>query len=251
MSESNFDTYLVKIVKPIISELRKSGMLEKFFFIKYEDSDTHIRLRICLKSLDEVWKCRYMIAEKLSNKEILRLSIEEYDREIERYGEHNIESIENIFYEDSLYFLDNNNDDYNDELNDELKAVAIRVNTIMDSFAYAWEEKFDFFERLIYDIGYFGKKENRVSGDLIFRELGKDLIRSLHLNSEEDSKFSIHAKILKENNSPTAFENLMRSIVHMTVNRYLAKFDRTKEYMIYYLLKKGYTSLIKINNYVV
>ncbi|WP_411973146.1 lantibiotic dehydratase [Sphingobacterium sp. Lzh-3] len=251
MSESNFDTYLVKIVKPIISELRKNGMLEKFFFIKYEDSDTHIRLRICLKSLDEAWKCRYMIAEKLSSEEILRLSIEEYDREIERYGEHNIESIENIFYEDSLHFLDHKNKDYSDELNDELKAVAIRVNTIMDSFAYAWEEKFEFFERLIHDIGYFGKKENRVNGDLIFRDLGKDLIRSLHLNSEEDRMFSIHSRMLKESNAPTVFENLMRSIIHMTVNRYLAKFDRTKEYMIYYLLKKGYTSLIKINNYVV
>lgn len=251
MSESNFDAYLIKTVKPIISELRKSGILEKFFFIKYEDSDTHIRLRICLKSLDEVWKWRYKIAEKLSGEEILRLSIEEYDREIERYGENNIESIENIFYEDSLHFLDSKSYDCNDELNDELRAVSIRLNTILDSFDYALEEKFEFFDRLTNDIGYFGKKENRVNGDLIFRELGKDLIRSLHLNSDEERMPSIHAGILKESNSSIVFENLMRSILHMTVNRYLAKFDRTKEYMIYYLLKKGYTSLIKINNYVV
>lgn len=84
-------------------------LIKKWFFIRYEEGGHHLRLR--LELIDS--KDSYIVISGLNSalKEdsmsglISDLSIKTYVRELERYGENNIESVEELFHADSKIVL--------------------------------------------------------------------------------------------------------------------------------------------------
>ncbi|MBX3230457.1 MAG: lantibiotic dehydratase [Labilithrix sp.] len=100
------DSLLSDFVAPVLEEGRASGAIESWFFIRYADPATHLRVRfrgsperLLGETLPAVHQA---IAPYLENGSAWKLQLDTYHREVERYGGPNgIELCEQIFEADS------------------------------------------------------------------------------------------------------------------------------------------------------
>ena len=95
------DAVLRDDVRPLVDRLRRDGMLDRWFFLRYRDPLPHIRLRFCSEAriLDQL----ALQAESwLRDGDIESYAFDTYHREIERYGGGaTFAEIENVFDHDS------------------------------------------------------------------------------------------------------------------------------------------------------
>lgn len=103
------DTILVKAITPLINYLVKENIISKWFFLRYYDSDFHLRIRLLLTNKNQTG---YVIQQiniyllKYHNHDIIwKIQYDTYIREIERYGNKTIELSESIFSTDSSIIL--------------------------------------------------------------------------------------------------------------------------------------------------
>jgi len=94
----------------VVEKLYKKKLLDKFFFVLYQDiNGPHLRLRFLTSNESGHREIVTTIAETFSpylEKGIIcKIVAETYNRELERYGEQNIEEIETIFSVNSWYTL--------------------------------------------------------------------------------------------------------------------------------------------------
>lgn len=90
------------------NSLKEENLIDKFFFLRYADPQSHIRLRLKCKKVDEdfinilnKW-FKHLRDEGLLTKVVF----DTYFKEVERYGgEELIELAEDVFYKDSLLIL--------------------------------------------------------------------------------------------------------------------------------------------------
>lgn len=103
------DHILVEKLYPIILELNEKKLILKWFFIRYKDTDDHLRIRFLLSkpnSLTEVIAKIYPILNiLLEQNTVWKIQTDTYQREIERYGEKTIEESETLFWHDSEMIL--------------------------------------------------------------------------------------------------------------------------------------------------
>lgn len=92
---------ILRTIYSLCQTLKELMLIEKWFFIRYKDSDNHIRLRVL--STADIAEVSKLILEglKVHESEIPRISIDTYERELERYGGTFIEESEELFYYDS------------------------------------------------------------------------------------------------------------------------------------------------------
>ncbi len=84
------DRVLVEHVGPLIRQLREDGVVDRWFFIRYADPSRHLRVRFhgrpgelvaqALPALNEA------LAPALADGLLYRISLDTYEREVERYG---------------------------------------------------------------------------------------------------------------------------------------------------------------------
>jgi len=105
------DRILTEAVGPVIGELRKTGVVDHWFFLRYGDPEHHLRLRLhgepgalrdhALPALTDA------LAPYLADGTIWGVALDTYHREIERYGgDAGIELAERIHAADSDAVLD-------------------------------------------------------------------------------------------------------------------------------------------------
>lgn len=105
------DHVLRDVVAPLVSELRESGAVDRWFYIRYADPDQHLRVRfhgdpqrLAAEALPAVHAAA---APLLDDGRIAKIAFDTYDREIERYGgAEGIELAETLFHADSQAVLD-------------------------------------------------------------------------------------------------------------------------------------------------
>lgn len=83
--------------------------IRKWFFIRYEEPEPHIRLRVQLNHVSEgylvITQFQALLNIDIENSLISDLQIKTYFREIDRYGSDRIELVEQVFFQDSKYIL--------------------------------------------------------------------------------------------------------------------------------------------------
>ncbi len=91
-------TGLAAAEKILFGEIREhfaqwhdQGLIDKWFFIRYKDPATHIRLRLHGIDAPKLWKIvvpalNDVLSKLVNDKRIARFSIDTYVREMERYG---------------------------------------------------------------------------------------------------------------------------------------------------------------------
>ncbi|SHI03237.1 thiopeptide-type bacteriocin biosynthesis domain-containing protein [Chryseolinea serpens] len=102
------DAVLIGFVKPLAEELLRDGIIDRWFFIRYNDPKHHLRIRFHgSHDFYQVIAARFYraIAPFLEADLVQDFCTDTYRRELERYGDDDIQHAETIFFADSICLL--------------------------------------------------------------------------------------------------------------------------------------------------
>jgi len=264
------DGLLIHPISSIIKKLKRMDMIHKWFFIRYSDPDTHLRIRILMKSqtdFEKVVSLFYTDLDKYIKIGLVwKIQIDTYSRELERYGNELIEQAESIFLFDSDCILSIirvlhhvRNEKYRwmialkliDDLLTDFTMNIEEKQKLMDSLSDSFKKEFGFNE---YNAKQFNVK---------FRE-NKKTIESILNHTIDDADFKFFEALVKQRSrkiKPTIkqlqnkFEKqkekglinyLLTSYIHMSMNRLFKSKNRLHELVIYDFMRRYYNSKIAI-----
>lgn len=252
-------------INELSKELKNKDLINKLFFIRYNDLEDHIRVRFYLISpscfQEVVRTVNNKLSEFIKTETISKISIETYIREIERYGNDSIEIIESIFDIDSFFVCSILKKLHlkNDRL--RWNYALLTMNLYFELFNFNLDDKIIFCET---NSGLFfnehgASKELKISLDEKFRSLKYDLENLFNEHTEDqyinDLKSDVleYKQNLKElftslnillNQKEEKFKmNVYSSIIHMHLNRLFVSKQRTNEFVLYFLLARQFKSI--------
>ena len=249
------DKILTTAIKTITEILEEAKIIDKWFFIRYNDPLFHIRLRfhyIKTENRDVIIEVfNKHIQQFVDDKSISKVEIVTYEREIERYFNENIEDSEELFFQDSkliiqiLYFLKFING------NTPRWVYALKnIHILLDTFGLSYSERGMLFERLYdgFSIEFNARKKVRKQIDLKFRDhfsMIEDFLSEAH---EQDSMFRERQiwrfiNNIKNRLSKDELYELISSHIHMSVNRLIKSYPRMHELALYGILQKYYKKI--------
>lgn len=248
------DKILIECVANLVKELRENEWISKWFFIRYTDSDHHFRIRFLLKNksdFDKVINTFFInIKPYIDSKQIWKVDISSYERELERYGSNTIEEIETLFTYDSeyvLWLLSNTDSD-----SDRFIEVFNYIEIFISHFDLTDQQKLYFLDQMLksyqeeFRVETIAKK--RMSAK--YRQIEKSLVSSssVYLNNSIEMNHIIKTILQKQNTETPEIpsNDLMASCIHMTINRLFTSNQRLYELLLYdFLYRKNITQYFK------
>lgn len=100
------DGVLTEAIASVVAELRDRGVIDNWFFIRYGDPDTHLRIRLHgdpeRLNAEALTRMHAVLSPMLTSRRLWRLELATYERETHRYGgPASIECAERLFGLDS------------------------------------------------------------------------------------------------------------------------------------------------------
>ena len=260
MKEDSEDEFIIQKISKIINLATKDIDILKWFFIRYADPNSHIRLRFKVKSklgIKHILPILYQwLAYQVNRQQILRFSIDTYEREVERYGgKQGIESAERFFNQDSKIVI---NLLYNAKLmnyKDKIPICALSIDHMLDKMGMKIKDRILFYRNLTSNINYattnrFTERLNILLAPI--HPIGKNVLQDIIKNSFNPSiskSISDIGKKLKylhaQNKLTVNLNDIIGSYLHMHCNRILS-LKRENELETYILLKR-YTEILYFN----
>lgn len=265
------DKVLLNIIKPICEELEASERIDKWFFIRYSDPDFHLRVRFHATDLSQIGDIiqtfnRY-IDEYISNGTIWKVQNDTYNREMERYGSESIEIIENIFHLDSKAVIDMISAVWDNERDNFRWMWAVKsIDELFNSFGLALDARFRMMDILReafaseFNSNRFLKiqldNKYRVHRNKLNKWLENDgllledptellAIRALFERTKYIFPFVYELNHMdKQEVLEVSTESLLRSLIHMIINRVITSQPRVHEMIIYDFMSRLYKSKI-------
>ena len=264
------DDILINVINPIIKKLQKERFIEKLFFIRFNDPDFHLRIRVLVPNNQHIRELICLFYQKLNkwnqNNLIWKIQLDTYNRELERYNPYLIEDTESLFDIDSLYIIQ-----------------ILRQLRKMQDEKYRWMISLLLIDKLLsdFDFSIEQKKDLMVSASNAFKsEFGFDEYNSKQFNEKYrankatielilnnaiiDENYSRLVKIVNQRSfrMRPVIKNIQQIIqfkrlnirnyagdyIHMTMNRLFRTDNRIYELIIYDFMRRYYTSQIAINN---
>lgn len=262
------DELLFRMIAPFVSNLHKKQLIKKWFFIRYNDTDFHLRIRFLVNNTNNIGDIINLFTKQLNywikNDLIWKVQIDTYNRELERYGNVLIEDAESLFWIDS-----------------EIALLIIKKIAVYGNETYRWMASLKMIDSLLSDFSLnviekqqlmetlsrsfkmeFGFNEHNSKQFNTKYRANKSIIESV-LNNTIDNKDaksvyspviyrsgrlapvveSIKRKLKKENVTITLNE-LLASYIHMMINRLFRSKNRFHELIIYDFMRRYYTSEI-------
>lgn len=268
--ERTADSVLIDAVAPVIAKLREEGAIDGWFFIRYADPDSHLRVRLHGKparlGAEALTRMHARLAPLLNEGRLSRIELATYERETLRYGgADNIERAEQLFAIDSDAALETLASCQGDEgsqlrwqlalvgadrwLHDfglDLDARRAFVRRVRDAFVT------EFNARNKGTQGWFAerfRKERKsleallaadpatVSGPLA-AGIGALVERSRRSAPLIEAMHVLH----RQRRLAVSIEDLANSVIHMFINRLLNSSQRAHELVIYEFLARLYDS---------
>ncbi|MFK8010003.1 MAG: lantibiotic dehydratase [Saprospiraceae bacterium] len=264
---------LTEIIGPFADDLIKKQIIDKWFFLRYDDPDYHLRVRFhrSNKSDNSDW---YLILEHLQAKlndyvkeeHTLKIMVDTYQRELERYGSETIESSESIFYADSVAiykFAGMLHGNEGEEV--RWKFGLISIDLLLNDFGFSWKEKKELLANLSADFFQEFTVHSESGGKYVSKAI-RDRYRKYKLEianllSNDKSKidpdlldayrcFEERSEIIKHHTekinsvSKNERDSIVASYIHMTMNRLFIANQRKHELVIYHFMNKFYESII-------
>jgi thiopeptide-type bacteriocin biosynthesis protein len=262
------DSVLQRVVAPLVRSAQVAGHVDRWFFIRYQDPEPHLRVRfhgdrqaLCASVLPRLNELATVaMAEKL----MYRIDLGTYEREIERYGSGmGIELAERLFHADSeavLAVVESFSGDSGQEyrwrlayygmdrlLNDFGLDLAARLEfTTRMRDVFAGEFRAD--SRLRQSIGTRLRQRRPALQALL--EGGESVRRgpmavSLEAFDQRSQELYTVAGEIRawSSRGDMAFDRLLKSYIHMFVNRIIRSSPLAHEYVLYDLLSSHYRAL--------
>ena len=257
--EKASDELLIQSIYPTVQQLLQTQIIQAFFFVRYQDTDPHLRLRFRGNPHVEFYQYVVRAIEKALHKAVTsgvvnRVQVDTYQRELERYGLEQIERCEQLFHYDSLStvtFLANTDGTFDEDLR---FAVAIaKIDRLLAGLRLPIGEcrrllshlKEQFFEE-------FG-------GESALRHQLNDKYRFYRplINQAVDPTFDPADGIWEWQQQQTDLLQqlataladtdrvfgIAASLIHMIVNRLFPSKQRVYELVLYHCLAKHYDSV--------
>ena len=262
------DDLLIRGITPILKKLQRKHIFEKWFFIRYSDSDFHLRIRLLLSDVRYTGIVSLLFYQQLNkwnhNHLLWKVQLDTYNRELERYGENLIEEAESIFYADSECIVSiiknlNGNENYR-------WMIALRlIHELLSDFDLNMEEK----QKLMKEVSKSYKSEfgftefNSKQFNSKFRE-NKKTVESVLNNRFDEKEFVLVSQSIKKRSKQLApiveqikrkakknndVNALLKSYLHMMLNRLFRSKNRLHELILYDFMHRYYTSEIAKEKY--
>jgi thiopeptide-type bacteriocin biosynthesis protein len=248
------DTLLLDVFKPLSEELFKQKVIDKWFFIRYLDSEPHIRVRFHLLDIFQlgflILKIKDLLVPYHESKQLWNIQLATYKRETKRYGSNTINEAEFFFYYDSKMILEIIKSSKNDEI--RFLMLFNWLENMLILFNFEDKKTLSFLKELQEQ----SKKEFNVN-KMIRKELSyKYRMLEPQLFNKNNFKFQEKnnlkeivlwfLKLDKEQKLKVSTEDLLASFIHMSINRCFRSKQRLYEMMIYdFLYRKNKSKSIR------
>jgi lantibiotic biosynthesis protein len=263
------DKLLIEELNPLLESFLAEGIIEKWFFIRYYDSDYHIRIRFYgYKNFHShvIDRLHKSLSSYFERRLVWKLQLDTYNRELERYGHLNIQNSETIFFQDSKLVLKvlsliNGSNDMDLRWQFALKGV----DDLLTSFGLVLQEKRDMMKLLSTEF----KKEFNTDNAEAIKQLSSKY-RNLRLKIEMILVYDLDStheyypiwllfsqrmkeikpcvefikQLIKNKQLEVDLSSLIASYIHMFLNRFLRSKQRMQEMVIYDLLHQHYKSIL-------
>ena len=259
------DLLLKEIIFPLTQQLKQEKIISHWFFIRYNDPDFHIRIRLFLPNVDKLGSTIQIIHKSLQSffddGLIWKIQHDTYNREMERYGEQTIELSEHLFCADSEMVVTLLKSLSGDDCEKKRWLLSLRaIDELLNSFGYSIQRKFT----LLYLLQESFKKEFNIKGNLKkqfslnFRQNRTDVENIIKISKEEypllciiydkseKTKMLVGHILESENNNilQVSLDSLLNSYIHMMINRFFRTRPREHELILYDFLYRYYDSEI-------
>ncbi|WP_299185861.1 thiopeptide-type bacteriocin biosynthesis protein [uncultured Aquimarina sp.] len=255
------DLILTDIVKPITTHLLDKGIIDKWFFIRYNDPKHHIRLRFHYnkpENIAEVINTLYGSLKEFSDEDLIwKIQLDTYQREVERYGAETMSISEELFFLDSRMIVDFL-DMIDGEEGEELRWLfGVRaIDQLLQDFGYSEDDKLALLERLKTGFGVeFGMNKGlKKQMDKKFRNEHDKIKNFLSFERDSDPDYAPIIDVLDEKSisskdlvkeiltivDKNQLDDIMSSYIHMLMNRLFRSKNRLHEMVLYDLLYRTY-----------
>ena len=262
---------LNRAINPIVEELQSKKIIDKWFFIRYQDaSGPHLRFRVLLKNTDFFTESIQIIKKHIKPFEdtqiIWKTQTDNYLRELQRYGFEAIEDTETLFYNDSqctLEFADMIEGDSGEKVRWLFSLLS--MDHLLNDFGFSLNEKIEILK--VAKIS-FGKEFNR-NGNLnkqineMFAQneyeiecfLNQEKIEEMYHpiweiireRSDKNKEATQNIRqLFAEKKLPTSLHNIAISYLHMICNRVFLSKQRVHEMVVYDYLYKYYNKQLYV-----
>jgi len=236
------DELLSETLCKLNTSLARQQLVDQFFFIRYTDPHYHIRYRMHLKNPSAAnWgvamqEINHSLQQALDSRAIWKIQFDTYTREIERYGNNNMLITEELFFKDSILYM-NLITDKSFIADDNLRLLtAIKnIDKWLILFKLDLQEKIAFCTQMAtVMLKEFGE-ENKAKIDLQYREM-KNEVTEFMSTSNFEALFKIRNQLIF---GDLPRENLS-SYIHMSMNRWFKSEQRLMEFICYTFCSKYY-----------
>lgn len=261
------DDLLIGPVNKIMCSLARKKIVHKYFFVRYQDPDFHLRIRILVYNradFDNVIQLFYNVLRvNISKYFIKKVQIDTYVREVERYSVALMEFSESFFYIDSVCLIKiireiiiNKKEEF------RWMISLLLIDSLLNEFNLGLDEKYEIMSIIsmnFKDEFHIDKFNSKQLSDK-YRE-NRSVIESVLTNSYTDDDFcklELYSKVraykLKELISDYKLDrklikNNIHSYIHMSLNRLFMSKNRMHELLIYDFMQRYYKSLISRKQY--
>lgn len=258
---------LLEIIPFMVNELKNMELINKWFFIRYSDPKSHLRLRFFIRNQnkrEELFNIVNKYFEKYIQEHIIaEMQIGTYKPEINRYGIDTIIESEEWFSYNSEMTLNllpllKKEDTYN-----QLVYAVYFIDLLFNQFEFTIKNKFEFSEHMF---SQYGREFNVANSKVLRQKLSidfrashntlKSMMNAFDYSSDspffefyqicfkykEKSNLIILAIKRKQNLNIKKLNMIVAGFIHMFINRLYMEDPRFKEMSIYYFLYKFYSS---------
>ncbi|QDK82390.1 lantibiotic dehydratase [Spirosoma sp. KCTC 42546] len=257
--EKTSDTLLTETIYPVVQQLLKTHIIDEFFFVRYKDTDSHLRLRFRGNAHLEFYHHVVRVMEKALHEAIESgivhsIKVDTYQRELERYGLEHMPLCETLFYYDSLStlaFIARTGNEFDENLR---VAIAIRkIDQLLVGAGLAPDACLNILgelkERFFQEFGgspelrHQLNEKYRTYRPLMDQALADDFPIAGDLTNWEHRQTELVQKLVHSLANSHRLYAILSSVIHMMVNRLFPSKQRAYELVLYHCLARHYDSL--------
>ncbi|MBB6501563.1 lantibiotic dehydratase [Pedobacter cryoconitis] len=250
--DSLTDRILIDYILPVIRQYKKNNPGFKWFFIRYQDPGHHLRLRFfsaerspleLMAELNEKLKPMY-------NSGKTYMTLDTYQRELEKYSPGLIDKVESVFYRDSEYITDSFRKGSLMDTRFKLNFAVSSTLLFISCFIKDGQKRLEFLNDSLNNLsGEFDKgKETIRKMDTKYRSFQPELIRNEQLSDWQQNKTWLLLKqmLIEIDQEIIGWEYSVKydfiiNLIHMHINRIFESHSREYEYLTYHFMRKHQT----------
>ncbi|WP_299135639.1 lantibiotic dehydratase [uncultured Tenacibaculum sp.] len=263
------DLILTDKIKKIAIKLLEDKVIDHWFFIRYMDSESHLRIRFHISNFEKIGMILQYINNELEplieQNLISKILTDTYARELDRYGNNTIELAEKLFYTDSVFvvnMLSMLDLEYGKTIRWQMAIKS--VDSFLDDFKFSLREKYQLIDLLskMFFKEHGESKGLKVILDTKYRNLRSQIDVVLDKETDEEKEYYSILKLIEERSSSSQLiidkllllnkegilekhiNDLVSSFLHMNLDRLFMGRNRTNEFVVYEMLARHYKSKI-------